>query len=234
MRKAVLLAVFVLAVALPLWAQMPMMRMPEMPVEFKIPPVGSWCEYKIVDKADNDTVIFKYSLPSKEKFDNEDCHWFEFQVSEDEELSIVKMLISGDPNEPKNLKRLIIKSGDEPAIEVPVGMMQAHAEESEGEEAEPEKEIESEEEEKAAELKVGEETIETKAGKLECTHLRIKDEEEVIDMWVNDALPFFSLAKMTSNESTMEIMGFGDSGAKSAITEEPQKMPMPGIPGAGR
>jgi hypothetical protein len=225
-KRVSLLLLLILVGALPVLAQMPMMRMPHVPNEFKIPPVGSWCEYTILDEEGSDTIIFKYSLPGKEKYGDDECHWFEFQVKENDELNVIKMLISGDPQEQGNLKRLIIKSGDEPAIEIPVGMMQASAEES----AEEEEKEESEEPE-TGRVEVGKETIETQAGRIECTHFRVGPESEHTDLWITDTVPFFSLARLTSKDMTMELRAYGDSGAKSAITEEPQQMPMPGMPG---
>lgn len=230
MRRILLLALLFSLAALAAWPQMPMMRMPQMPTEFTIPPVGSWCEYSILDKENGDTITFKYSLPSEEKCGDKDCHWFEFQVKENDELNIVKMLISGDPQKEGNLRRLIIKSGDDPAIEIPVGMMHSAAEESaEESEAEESKARESEEPE-TDRVEVGEEKIETRAGELKCTHVKVGAGEEQIDLWMNDTVPFFNLARLTSEGSTMELTGYGDSGAKSAITEEPQQMPMPGMP----
>jgi hypothetical protein len=234
-KRVLLAGLLILVGAIPALAQMPMMRMPQMPTEFKLPPVGSWCEYTIIDREDNDTIVFKYLLPGKEKCGDKECHWFEFQIEENEELNVVKMLVSGDPQKKGNLKRLIIKSGDEPAIEIPIAMMQQAEDESQEAEAEDRKEEKAEEteEEGTGKVKLGEEKVKTKAGEFECTHLRVKDEEEQLDLWMNESVPFFNLVKMNSTTSSMEITGLGDSGAKTAITEEPQPMPMPGIPGKG-
>jgi hypothetical protein len=229
-----ILAAFLLILvgALSASAQMPMMRMPQVPTEFKIPPVGSWCEYGILDKEDSDTVIFRYSLPGKEACGDEECHWLEFQVKENDELNVVKMLISGDPQKHGNLKRLIIKSGDDPAIEIPMGMMQVPAEES-GREPDPQDSDEAEEpdETEVDRVEVGKETIKTQSGDIDCMHFRVGSEAEQVDLWMNDAIPFFNLARLTSETTTMELRAYGESGAVSAITEEPQQMPMPGMPG---
>jgi hypothetical protein len=198
------------------------LRMPQIPSEFKMPSVGAWSEYRVVGE-DKDTVLFKYALTGKEKCDEVDCYWYEFQVTEKDEKNIVKMLVSGDPSLTGNLKRLIVKNGDDPAVEIPVATMEAH-----DDEGEPESEEASAKPEKPAE--VGVETIETPAGKLKCKHLRVKTEEDQVDLWVSEKIPFFNLAKMNQKDSSMEVIGYGDSGAKTGITEEPQKLPIPGLP----
>jgi hypothetical protein len=139
---------------------------------------------------------------------------------------MVKMLVSGDPDEPGNLRRLIIKSGDEPAVEIPVGathgagMAAARARESEDVGA-------AAKEENLVTL--ADERITTPAGKIKCTHLRIKKQKRQTDLWINEAIPFFGIAKLIQGGLTMEVTGYGESGVKTAITEEPERMPKPGI-----
>ncbi len=208
--------------ALSAFGQMPGMRMPHIPSEFTMPSVGAWSEYRVVGE-EKDTVLFKYALTGKEKYEEVDCYWYEFQMTEEDEKNVVKMLVSGDPSLQGNLKRLIVKNGDDPAVEIPVAVMEAQ-----DDEAEPEGEEVKSEPEKPKEM--GVETIETPAGKLKCSHLRIKSKEDQVDLWVHEKIPFFNLARMTQKGSSMEVIGYGDSGAKTAITEEPQKIPIPGLP----
>ena len=225
MKRYVMLTSVPLLIALSVSAQIPMTRMPDMPTEFKIPRVGSWSRYRSINSEEGDTTIFKYSLTGKEKFGKIDCYWYEFQTTEGEKISIVKMLISGDPDEPGNLKRLILKNGDEPAVEIPVGMTHSagiaasRTGESEDIEAVSGRDL----------VTVGRETLTTDAGKINCTHLRIKNQEKQIDFWASESIPFFSIARSVHSGLTMEITGYGESGAKTAITEKPKKMPKPGI-----
>jgi len=199
--------------------------MPDMPTEFKIPPVGSWSQYRSINSEEGDTTILKYSLTGKEKFGKIDCYWYEFQTAEGEKISVVKMLISGDPDEPGNLKRLVLKSGDEPAVEIPIGMTHGIGVAASGTGEPEETEAISEEDV----VTVGRETLTTDAGKINCTHFRMKKQEKQIDFWTSESIPFFGIARLVHSGLTMEITGYGESGAKTAIAEKPKEMPKPGI-----
>jgi len=180
-----------------------------------MPSVGAWSEYRIINTKGSDTTLFKYSLTGKEEYDKADCFWYEYHITEEKKVIIIKMLISGSPKEPDNLKRLIVKNGDDRAIELPVPKRHS---------ASPEPS------EKPELLTVGTETIATPTGKLKCTHLKFKDKKERIDIWTNEVIPFFGLARRVDSSSVMEIIGYGKTGAKTGITEKPQKMPTPGMP----
>ncbi|TET83031.1 hypothetical protein E3J38_01175 [candidate division TA06 bacterium] len=226
MRKHALLAFIPFLIVLSASAQIPTTRMPYMPTEFKMPSVGSWSQYWSINTEEGDTVVFKYSLTGKEKCGKTGCYWYEFQTTEGKQTNMVKMLVSGDPDEPGHLKRLIIKSGDEPAVELPVGTTHGAGTPPSRVRESNEAEVVSEEENL---FTVGKETITTPAGKIKCTHLRIKKQEGQTDLWTNEAIPFFGIAKLVQAGMTMEITGYGESGAKTAISEEPEKMPKPGI-----
>ncbi|MFQ5906998.1 MAG: hypothetical protein ACE5JA_10575, partial [bacterium] len=194
-------------------------KAPDLPTEFKMPPVGAWSEYRIINIEGPDTVLIKYSLTGREKYDKADCYWFEYHIARDEEVDIIKMLISGDPKDPDNLKRLIVKRGDDRPIELPVPKRHSAVPES-AKTPEP--------------VTLGSETIITPAGKLKCTHLTVKNMKNKIDFWTNEKIPFFGLARSVDGNSVIEIMRYGKTGAKTGITEKPQKMPTPGMPRKGR
>lgn len=231
MKKLFLLVAGLLLIALPALGQMPFMRMPKMAGEFKMPAVGAWSEYRIIMADARDTVNLKLSITGKEKCDTLDCFWFEFQSGEFGGASVVKMLVSGDPNNQDNIKRIIIKRTEGSAIELPADLLhrpappRPEAEEpvKEGEKAEPaSKEPEM--------TNIGTETITLPAGKLKCIHMQAKEGEQTTDVWTNETVPFFGLAKSTDSKTTLELTGFGATGAKTAITEEPEKMPAPPPP----
>ena len=47
-----------------------------------------------------------------------DSYWYETIIKEGERIKVVKMMITGDPIDPENIKRLIVKSDTEPAREM--------------------------------------------------------------------------------------------------------------------
>lgn len=195
MKRYVVLTSLLLLSALSVLAQGPTARMPDMPTEFKIPPGGSWSEYRSINTKEGDTTILKYSLTGKEKFGKIDCYWYEFQTTVGGNINIVKMLILGDPDEPGNLKRLILKSGDEPAVEIPIGI--------------------------------------THSAGIAASRTREPEETEAISeedlITAGRETLITDIARSVYSGLAMEITGYGDFGAKTAITENPKEMPKPGI-----
>jgi len=187
--------------------------------EFK-PVVGHWAEYLMTSK-DEEPVTMRISIVGEE----DGAYWYEMQMTgEDQEKMISKMLVSGDPSDDGNLKRLIIKGGDEPAMEMPVGnggpmtdvmgMMGQEAEEVE------------EEEDGVMPTDLGIESITVPAGTFKARHWRVEDEDFWFDMWQAEKVGPYGIVKSSSDEFEMVLMGHGD-GATSAITEEPEKLEIP-------
>ena len=75
---------------------------------------------------------------------------------------------------------------------------------------------------------LGIEKMQTPAGILGCSHMQyVSENKEVSDVWQAKEVPFFGLAKSVTQGVSMEIQKFGKD-AKSAITEEPEKLVIPG------
>jgi len=199
-------------------------------VEFT-PVVGQWSEY-LMTMENEEPVAIHVSIVGQEG----DAYWYEmYMAGEDNEELTTKMLVTGDPGEEENLKRLIIKNGDEPAMEMPVGdnamdPMFGGIPGMGGEEVE---EVELEEPD-VTPIDLGVETVTVPAGTFEARHFRIEDEDVQFDIWQSTAVGPYGTIKMTSGEYGMELMGHGDD-AESRITEEPEKFEMPqfNIPGFG-
>ena len=92
---------------------------PRFYTDFK-PVVGGWSEYQMTTKSGEPSKM-KIAIVDKEG----DAYWYETVMEGGrQEKNIVKMLVSGDPGESKNVKRMIMKAGSEPAMEMPVEVMQ--------------------------------------------------------------------------------------------------------------
>ncbi len=103
-------------------------------LEFK-PVVGNWAEYQMTPK-DEKPMTMRISVVGKE----DDAYWYEsVMTGQKGEQMISKMLVAGSPQDTESIKRMIVKSGDEPAMEMPVQMMamMGGAGEPAGEKAEP-------------------------------------------------------------------------------------------------
>ena len=75
------------------------------------PKPGVWSEYAIFDKSTGKHSVMGMSIVAIEA----DAYWYEVENMEEDGSDIVKMLINGDPNDPDNILRLIMKSGVNPA-----------------------------------------------------------------------------------------------------------------------
>jgi len=177
--------------------------------EFK-PVVGGWSEYQITSKREGSTKM-KVAIVGKEG----EAYWYETVMEGGKQgRTIMKMLVSGNPEDQKNIKRMIVKEGDKPAMEMPVEMMQQP---SKGQEA------------KGKVIDKGTETIKVPAGTFKTQHSQYQDASGVVDTWVYKDVSPYGMVKSVSKDTEMVLIGYG-TGAKTQITETPQKFEMPQMP----
>lgn len=176
--------------------------------EFK-PVVGGWSEYQITSKRESATKM-KVAIVGKEG----DAYWYETVMEGGREgRAIMKMLVSGNPEDQKNIRRMIIKQGNDPAMEMPVGMM---GQQSKGQES------------KGKVIDKGTETIKVPAGTFKTQHMQYQD-IETVDTWVYKDVCPYGMIKSVTKDTEMVLIGYG-TGAKTLITETPQKFEMPQMP----
>ena len=83
--------------------------------EFR-PVLGSWAEY-VITPAGEAPATLKIAVVGQDG----ERYWYEMVITAPEgDRVVTKMLVSGNPSEPENLERLIVKPGDQPAIEMPI------------------------------------------------------------------------------------------------------------------
>ncbi len=193
------------------------------------PVVGAWSEYAVVDKASGRRSRMKMAIVGSEK----NAFWYEVTLHEGGDRNVVKMLVKGNPNDPENIQRMIFKSGDEPATEMPrefVAMgrkMATHMfERRSGVSASDPGAIRVVEGEKRR--------ITVPAGTFDAVRHEIKDAEgrTLATYEFNpDVLPF-GVLRSDAGDTSMELLAHGRD-ARSSITEKPVPMGMPpGMPGA--
>ncbi|MCJ7458521.1 MAG: hypothetical protein MUP17_05980 [candidate division Zixibacteria bacterium] len=197
-------------------------NMPRMFGEFKMPQVGSYAEYKMTYPSEKVETIVRMSIVGKEKTpDGKELYWYEYQTTDPKtgNIDIVKMLISGDPQKEGTINRMIFKHNKDKAMELPEEMMRMiNAPMKKEEKIKKEGEVKN----------LGIEKMQTPAGILECFHMQyVSENKEASDVWQAKEVPFFGLAKSVTQGVSMEIQKFGKD-AKSAITEEPEKLVIPG------
>lgn len=174
------------------------------------PVVGGWSEYQMSAKGEK-PIKMKVAIVGKEG----DAYWYETVTEGGREGKIIsKMLVSGNPNDQKNVKRMIFKQGNEPAMEMPVGMMPMM---QQGQEA------------KEKMVDKGTETIKIPAGTFKAQHLQYQGAEGIVDIWVHKGVAPYGMVKSQSKDFEMVLISYG-TGAKTLITETPQKFEMPQLP----
>ena len=187
-------------------AQMGRSSAPRFYSEFK-PVVGGWSEYEIKAKGEA-PLKMKIAVVGKEG----DAYWVERVMEGGREgKTISKMLVSGNPDDTRNVKRMIVKSGNRPAMEMPPQMMDRGTKTQEP----TEKWIDK-----------GSETIKVPAGSFTTQHVQYQQPDGVVDGWLHKDIHPYGLVKSQSKESEMVLIGYG-TGAKTLITEQPRKFEMP-------
>ena len=181
---------------------------PKFHVEFK-PVVGGWAEYQMIRKGDQPTKM-KIAIVGKEG----DAYWYESIMEIKREGKVIsKMLVSGSPDDTKNVKRMVVKSGDQPAMEMPVQMMPSSADQGQ----------------KGKLTDKGTETIKVPAGTFKTRHMQYQDGPDIVDIWVSKDISPYGIVKSQSKDFEMVLLGNG-TGATTLITETPQKLEMPQLP----
>jgi hypothetical protein len=77
--------------------------------------VGGWSEYAVTEIEGGKKSTMRNAIVGKEG----DSFWYEVVITDGGVRNIIKMSLKGDPNNPENIQRLIMKNGDQPAQEMP-------------------------------------------------------------------------------------------------------------------
>jgi hypothetical protein len=188
-----------------IYAQFGKGTMPKFYSDFR-PVVGGWSEYQVTSKGEAPAKM-KIAIVGKEG----DAYWYE-TVMEDKKAGkmITKMLVSGNPDDPNSVKRMIVKAGNEPAMEMPVQMVRQGSKPQES---------------KGKLIDKGKETIKVPAGTFATQHFQYQESGSLVDTWIYKDVSPYGLIKSQSKDFEMVLTGFG-SGAKSLITEAPRKLEM--------
>jgi len=180
---------------------------PNFYADFK-PVVGGWAEYRMTPQKEAPTRM-KVAIVGKEG----PAYWYETQLNAGGNI-VTKVLVSGDPKDQKNVKRMIMKQGSEPAMEMPVMSRTGSVKTQQ-----PEGKV----------IDKGMEKITVPAGTFTARHVRYQQGKDVVDTWVSDKVSPYGMVKTKSKDMEMVLLGYG-SGAKSLITEKPRKFQMPKMP----
>jgi hypothetical protein len=179
------------------------------------PVVGSWAEYRITAE-DAEPMTMRIAIVGQEG----DQYWYETALTSTEgQRFITKMLVSGNPENRENVMTMIVKSDDEPAMEMPMQML--------GMPGAPGVVPEEAGEPEPTPVDLGTESIMVPAGTIEAQHWQYTEDGKTADVWTAPDVGPYSVVKSESKEATMVLTAYGKD-AKSEITETPQKITFPG------
>jgi len=191
--------------------------------------VGGWSEYAVTETEGGKHSTMRNAIVGQEG----DGWWYEVVITEGSARNVIKMFIKGDPNNPENIQRLIMKNGDEPAQEMPrdfvvMGRRMATVmfETRSGSGVTGMPGVKTEE--------TGTAKVTVPAGTFDVTQNRIVDASGKVLATYDfnkDVLPF-GVVRSQTDKVKMELLAWGKD-AKSVITEEPVMMKTPpGMPEA--
>jgi hypothetical protein len=210
MKRILSITLVLMFVAMGAQAQFPGQQGPKFYGTFK-PVVGAWSEYQVTAKG-QPPMKMKVAIVGKEGAN----YWYE-TVMQGETRMVSKMLVSGDPNDRQNLKRMIMKLGNDQAMEMDVkGMMAGQQQPKDKGPA-------------GKAVDKGVETVTVPAGTFSARHMQYTDGANVIDAWVSDKVSPYGIVKTKGKDMEMVLTAQG-TGAKTLITETPKKVSMPGMP----
>lgn len=180
------------------------------------PAVGGWAEYQISKEGESETGL-RFAIVGTEERDGREMQWFEMTITpqdEDDDPVIMKLLIPDYPFEPSGLEEIIMKAGDNPAMNMG-GPMMSTILNTIGDNPGL-----SVVEECSKMQEVGEESITVAAGTLSTRHYQ--NTESGAEAWLSNEVPF-GMVRTTDGEYTSELVAHGE-GATTAITETPQDL----------
>lgn len=190
-------------------------QMPTIFGEFK-PVVGEYVEYR-VHELDSDSVqIIKISIVGEEPCEEKEnkkkkttkCYWVEtFSRLESSGHGVLtKMLVSGDPRSPENIRKMISRLGKRsPVIIKPEEI--AKMPKSIGQELP-----------KSAKIKKQKEPMKVAIKTINTTVYDFRIDKIPFTVWMSKEVPIFQMAKLKSPDLEIELTEFG-KGAKSEMPE---------------
>ncbi|UCH77951.1 MAG: hypothetical protein JSU81_09540 [Candidatus Coatesbacteria bacterium] len=196
--------------------------------------VGRWCEYRLTSRGGKESEVF-VALTGRERLHGKDYFWLEVVVEREGRKAISKALLpqlesvsflESGKDLAEESERLIVKVGDTPAVELPLQELQLlhRALETVGQGPDLNEVFGGGDQVEAAEA--GAVEYETLAGKkIACEKLVLsKAGEDLGYAYVAEEVPIFGIAFSEHEGGTLELVDYGDSGAETAIKEEPQKL----------
>lgn len=171
------------------------------------PKAGQWAWYNLTDARAGKKYVIRQAIVGEEKVNRKDGYWVEFEIIPEVGFKMVyKMLLTGPANDPKNIHRVIEKSGVDPAREIAVDDAAPAADAPD-----------------STRRSLGMDDVKTMNGDVKAEHYEVTQGDQVINVWINERINPAGIVRMQSRDGDMVLRNHGDGGenAKSIITETP-------------
>ncbi len=184
--------------------------------QIKFPEVGRWAEYNATLK--NDPYTMRYAVIGSEKREGQDLKWLELRMTgaRKDRNMIYQMLVPGSPARLGDVREVVMKAGENPAMKMDGMMLNAIRGQLQNQSflTDACKDV----------ALVGRESVTVPAGKFDSR--RFHSDKHASDSWLAAAVPF-AMVKATGKDFQIELAAHGN-GAKSSITEKPRSVGGPG------
>lgn len=185
--------------------------------------VGTWASYNWTG-GQTDGSTMRVAVVGKEPHQGTTYYWYEVIIDNPkrpQSKMIMQMLVPGLGVQAGNVRAIVTKSGDQPAMRLPEQMVRMMA-------GNMGTNVAAEIARSCLEMDVvGWEQLTVPAGSFRALHLR--HARNGTDVWIKPDLNFAMVKAVMKDGGTMLLAGQG-TGAKSSITETPREMT--GFPGA--
>lgn len=187
------------------------------------PTPGAWVEYGVragtTEESRVRLSVLAPALPAGR-------YWLELVLASNAAVPLAaRLLLKGDPSDPANVERMLIYVAGQAPLELPVDQAQdaleALGKDDEGKKYQPGQRRPGVPPGKVERL--GQEVVTVRAGKFTAEKLRVTDlrTKEVTLVWKSAELPVLPLVRAQGRGRTIELLGFGRTGAHSVIDAEP-------------
>ena len=161
------------------------------------PEVGQWAWYSLRDTQANRKYLLRQAIVGQEKVKRKTGIWVEVELIPDVCFpTIYKMLLTGPASDSKNIHRILLKTGGQPLVELPV---------EKGTLVDRKKE-------KTKRVSAGQVELETPAGIIETEHVIVTSASETIELWLNDKIRPMGIVRMRTSAGELMLQAYGTDG----------------------
>ena len=191
-------------------------NLPELCEEIRVVKLGQWAEYAMTaPQLPQGPTNMRFAIVGTEQADGERHYWHETKAETPTGTIVTQMLVPGFPYDPSQVKRMVMKMGDQPAMDVSETMLTMIRSQMGNN---PAIEAASRCGDTSDVEEVGWETMSVPAGSFRALHLR--STELQAEWWISSEASFGMVKFVGPGGQEMVLVGHG-SDAQSSLNGRP-------------